>query len=451
MNPAPANSQSLAHVLRCVHCGKVQEMADRMFRCTQCSELLEVQYPEWAEAPPGFALRLKEIWRERRGSPLAENASGVWRFRELLPQVERANIVTMSEGNTPLVQLKKAARALRLPGLLAKHQGMNPTGSFKDTGISAAITMAKAGGFSWVCCASTGNTSASVAAYAARAEMKSMVLLPAGQVAAGKLAQALEYGAHVLQLRTDFDGCLKVLHEVVRKFPAYLLNSLNPYRLEGQKTVAFELLEQLDWNVPGHVIVPGGNLANSSALGKGFMELRDLGLIRSLPKISIIQAAGANPLVRTMRENGGKELVRVNAETRATAIRIGNPASWRKAVSVLRNTGGACEEVSENEIAQAKAELGSEGIGCEPASAATLAGLKKLAGSGFVKSGETVVLVLTGHMLKDVDYMKQTPGPPGRAAFARAGVETPGQSLLGPMDADSDTVIKTLEKIYARN
>ncbi len=435
MNPTSTKSQAVAHVLRCVHCAKVQETADRMFRCSDCSELLEVLYPEWADAPAGFSSRLREIWRERRGSNLPENASGVWRFRELLPQVERENMVTMSEGNTPLIPLKKAALALRLPHLLVKHQGMNPTGSFKDTGISAAITMAKAEGFSWVCCASTGNTSASVAAYAARAEMKSMVLLPSGQVAAGKLAQALEYGAHVLQLRTDFDGCLKVLDDVVRKFPAYLLNSLNPYRLEGQKTVAFELMEQLDWQVPDHVVVPGGNLGNSSALGKGFIELRELGLIKSLPKISIIQAAGANPLVRTMRQNSGRELIRVNPETRATAIRIGNPASWRKAVAVLKNTGGACEDVSENEIAQAKAELGAEGIGCEPASAATLAGLKKLVSAGFVKSAETVVLVLTGHMLKDVDYMKQAPG----------------QSLLGPMEADSDTVVSTLEKIYARH
>ncbi len=410
---------------------------DRMFRCTQCSELLEVIYPDWAGAPKEFALRLKEIWRERKNSPLPENTSGVWRFRELLPQVARENIVSMCEGNTPLIPLKKAARTLRLPNLMVKHQGMNPTGSFKDTGISAAITMAKTEGFSWVCCASTGNTSASVAAYAARAEMQSIVLLPAGYVTAGKLAQALEYGAQVLQLRTDFDGCLKVLHEVVRKFPAYLLNSLNPYRLEGQKTVAFELMEQLDWKVPDHVIVPGGNLGNSSALGKGFLELRDLGLIQSLPKVSIIQATGANPLVRTMRENGGKELIRVNAETRATAIRIGNPASWRKAVNILNSTGGTCEEVSENEIAQAKAELGSEGIGCEPASAAMLAGLKKLVAAGFVKPSETVVLVLTGHMLKDVDYMKQA--------------QEQRQGLLGPMEADSDTVIQTLEQIYARH
>jgi threonine synthase len=424
MNPLSANPQVAAHQLRCVHCGKVQETADRMFRCSECAELLEVVYPEWAAAQPGFASRLKEIWQERRGSSLAENASGVWRFRELLPPVDRQHMVTMSEGNTPLVPLKKSTRTLRLPQLLVKHQGMNPTGSFKDTGISAAITMAKAEGFSWVCCASTGNTSASVAAYAARA----------GQVAGGKLAQALEYGAHVLQLRTDFDGCMKILHEVVRRFPAYLLNSLNPYRLEGQKTVAFELMEQLEWKLPEHVIVPGGNLGNASALGKGFSELRDLGLIKSLPKISIIQAAGANPLVRSMRENGGEKLIRVNAETRATAIRIGNPASWRKAVGVLRNTGGACEEVSEKEIALAKAELGAEGIGCEPASAATLAGLKKLVAAGFVKPTETVVLVLTGHMLKDVDYMKQAPG----------------QSLLGPMEPDGDTVIRTLEQIYAR-
>jgi threonine synthase len=423
------------HVLRCVHCGVVQTSADRMFRCHECGELLEVIYPEWSGAPREFGLRLKEIWKERRSGTLPQDASGVWRFRELLPHMEQKHVVTMREGNTPLVQLTRSARDLNLPSLFVKHQGINPTGSFKDTGISVAISMAKAEGFEFVCCASTGNTSAAVAAYAARAEMKSIVLLPAAQVASGKLAQAIEYGAHVLQLQTDFDGCLKVLHQVVERFPAYLLNSMNPYRLEGQKTVAFETMEQLDWKVPDHVIVPGGNLANSSALGKGFLELRQLGLISVLPRISIIQAAGANPLVRTMRENGGRELVRVNAETRATAIRIGNPASWRKAVAVLNNTGGACEDVTEQEIAEAKAELGAEGVGCEPASAASLAGLKKLVRSGFVKSSQTVVLVLTGHMLKDVEYM----------------LDRQVKRVLGPMPADPGAVISTLERLHARN
>ena len=428
-----AEPGSATHVLRCVKCGMAQSAAERMFRCSKCGELLEVIYPEWAGAAREFGLRLKEIWRERRSGTLPEDASGVWRFRELLPQVDRQHVVTMREGNTPLVQLTRAAHELKLPRLFAKHQGMNPTGSFKDTGISVAISMAKAEGYQFVCCASTGNTSASVAAYAARAGMKSIVLLPAGQVASGKLAQAIEYGAHVLQLQTDFDGCLKVLHDVVQRFPAYLLNSMNPYRLEGQKTVAFEIMEQLDWNVPDHVIVPGGNLANSSALGKGFLELRELGLIRSLPKISIIQAAGANPLVRTMRENGGMHLIRVNAETRATAIRIGNPASWRKAVGVLKTTGGACEDVSEQEIAQAKAELGAEGVGCEPASAASLAGLKKLVQTAFVKTNESVVIVLTGHMLKDVDYM----------------LDMRVKRVVGPMPADPETVISTLERLNA--
>jgi threonine synthase len=229
-------------------------------------------------------------------------------------------------------------------------------------------------------------------------------------------------------LKTDFDGCVQVLLDVIRKFPLYLLNSMNPYRLEGQKTAAFELMEQLDWHVPDHVIVPGGNLANSSALGKGFLEMRASGLIDRLPRISIIQAAGANPLVRSMREFRGERMEPVKAETRATAIRIGNPASWKKAVAVLRATGGAVEEVSEGEIGEAKAEIGVEGIGCEPASAATLAGLKKLTRAGFVRRADSVVLVLTGHCLKDPEYTLEQRKP----ALA--------------IDADAGAVIRILER-----
>ena len=242
---------------------------------------------------------------------------------------------------------------------------MNPTGSFKDTGMTTALSVAYERGFSWVACASTGNTSAAMAAYAARAGMRSLVLIPEGKIAWGKLSQALDYGALTIQLRTDFDGCVRVLSEVVRRAPVYLLNSVNPYRLEGQKTPALEIAEQLDWQVPDHVIVPGGNLANSLALGKAFLEMKQLGLTNRVPRISIVQAEGANPLYRSMQESNGEALIPVEANTRASAIRIGNPASWRKAVKVVRATCGFVEQASEAEIALAKAEIGAEGIGCE--------------------------------------------------------------------------------------
>lgn len=432
MKTVASNSSVGTHALRCIHCGILQREAGRLFRCSECNELLEVIYPGWDQVTDG-AEGLKKLWLERKLSTAPMDISGVWRYRELLPQIAPEHVVTLAEGNTPLPALRKLAQDLNLRELRAKHLGMNPTGSFKDSGMSVAISVAKAERFSFVCCASTGNTSASVAAYAAAAGMKSVVLLPAGQVSTGKLAQALEYGAIVLQLRTDFDGCLKLLHEVVQRFPAYLLNSVNPYRVEGQKTVAFEIAEQMNWRVPAHVVLPGGNLANCSALGKGFMELFKLGLIDRLPRISVIQAEGANPLVRTMRERGGKQLVRVNAETRATAIRIGNPASWRKAVAVLNETSGTCEQVSEDEIASAKLELAAEGIGCEPASAASLAGLRRLVRSGFVKPADSVVLVLTGHMLKDADYILET----HREGFGQ------------PLDADVAAVVKRLEQVHA--
>jgi threonine synthase len=243
-----------------------------------------------------------------------------------------------------------------------------------------------------------------MAAYAARGGLHSLVLIPDGKISWSKLSQSLDYGAITCQLKTDFDGCVRVLNEVVERMPVYLLNSVNPYRVEGQKTVAFELLEQFDWQVPDHIIVPGGNLANSSAIGKALREMKQLGFISRLPKISVIQAEGANPLVRTIRENGGEALISVHAETMATAIRIGNPASWKKALHVINESGGTVEQVSEIEMAVAKAEIGAEGIGCEPASAVTLAGLKKLVKSGFVKPREFVVLVLTGHLLKDSEF-----------------------------------------------
>lgn len=391
--------------LRCISCNATPASAGQDFRCQACGDLLEFYFPE----SHFNAQALKSLWLNRRTSPKPQDQSGVWRFRELLPSIAEGHIITLAEGNTPLYHLPRSARALGIEHLFAKHQGMNPTASFKDTGMTVAGSAAHAAGFRWVACASTGNTSASMAAYAARANMRSLVLIPEGQISWGKLSQSLDYGALTCQLRTDFDGCLRLLTELVRQKPVYLLNSVNPYRIEGQKTAAIELLEQLGWQSPDHIIVPGGNLGNSSAIGKALLEMHELKLIPRLPKLSIIQAEGANPFYRCVRELGDKpiddaKLEPMTADTLATAIRIGNPASWKKALRVLRATGGRVEQVSEVEIAEAKAEIGADGIGCEPASAVTLAGLKKLRASGFVKPNEFVVLILTGHLLKDPDF-----------------------------------------------
>ncbi len=334
----------------------------------------------------------------------------MWRFRELLPVPSApASLVSLSEGNTPVYELPNCARSTGVEALFAKHQGMNPTGSFKDTGMTVAATFARLEGFRWVACASTGNTSASMAAYAARG--------------------------------------VRVLNEVVQRMPVCLLNSVNPYRLEGQKTAAIELLEQFNWEAPDHIIVPGGNLGNSSAIGKACMEMKELGLISRLPKISIIQAEGANPLVRAMRENGGKKLSPMRADTMATAIRIGNPASWKKAVRVLEATGGTVEQVSEVEIALAKAEIGADGVGCEPASAVTLAGLKKLVKQGFIKRNESVVLILTGHMLKDPDFtIKFHRGDLFPDKKDDAAILKEQQRAPIVLDASVEAVLKALEQ-----
>ena len=440
--------------LRCFGCGAqlTGYEAKPDFRCSICGELFEVEYPGWGQKKgpdrpnPGA---LKWLWRERRSSSEALDHSGVWRFRELLPILNNfGNAVTLREGNTPLYHLPRAAKALGVDQLYAKHQGMNPTGSFKDTGMTTALSVARERGFEWVACASTGNTSAAMAAYAARAGLRCLVLIPDGKIAWGKLAQAMDYGAVTCQVKTDFDGCVRVLSQVVKAAHIYLLNSVNPYRLEGQKTPAFEIAEAFDWNVPDHVIVPGGNLANSSALAKGFREMRELGLVARMPRISVIQAEGANPLARSFATNGGTAMEPVEAHTRATAIRIGNPASWRKAARAILDTGGWCLDVTEAEIAIAKAEIGAEGLGCEPASAVTLAGLKKLRAQGDVASTETVVLILTGHTLKDADYTIDFHRGTLLREEEKAGMETQINSLrrnAHSVEATMDAVLAALK------
>jgi threonine synthase len=447
------------HKLRCTECG--DEIAGAKvssdFRCPICAGLYEVTYP-WSLTPSGTgsklpnASALRYLWEERRTSTMPIDQSGVWRFRDLLPIVsDFQHAVTLREGNTPLYDLPRCAKAAGINWLLAKHQGMNPTGSFKDTGMTAALSVAAERGFEWVACASTGNTSAAMAAYAARAGLRSIVFIPEGKIAWGKLSQSMDYGALTIQLKTDFDGCVRILTDLVRRFPIYLLNSVNPYRLEGQKTPAFEILEQLDWQVPEHIVVPGGNLANAAALGKGFQEMHHLGLIHRVPKISIIQAHGANPLYRWFIDSN-RVMKPVTADTRATAIRIGNPASWRKSAAVIEQMGGWCEQVTEQEIALAKAQIGAEGVGCEPASAVTYAGLKKLVAQGRVTQEERVVLILTGHTLKDsqytIDYHR------GELLTAEESAQIPASDLQlhaelrkppVVLEADPDVVLHMLE------
>jgi threonine synthase len=450
--PDTTSEASTFH-LRCINCGNTAGRAEQDFRCPQCGDLFEVVYPGWQtdtglKAGGYTASALKQLWRDRKTSLAAADTSGVWRFRELLPGLKVGQEpITLREGNTPLYDLPRCAAAAGVDALQAKHQGMNPTASFKDTGMTAAASFARQEGFRWVACASTGNTSASMAAYAARGAMRSLVLIPDGKISWGKLSQSLDYGAITCQLRTDFDGCVKVLNELVKRKPIYLLNSVNPYRIEGQKTAAIELMEQLNWQPPDHIVVPGGNLGNSSAIGKALIEMKDLGLIDRVPKLSVIQAEGANPFFRSVRESGGTRLVPMQADTLATAIRIGNPASWKKALRVVQATGGAVEQVSEIEMALAKAEIGSDGIGCEPASAVTLAGLKKLVRQGFVRRGDSVVLVLTGHVLKDPEFtLKFHRGDlfAGSPHEKEANALVPQQRAPLVLDASVDAVIEAL-------
>ena len=326
--------------------------------------------------------------------------SGVWRFRELLPFVPPgAEVISLSEGRTPLVEVNRTGEWAGVQ-LSIKHQGNNPTGSFKDLGMTACITQAAILGSRVTACASTGNTSASMAAYAARAGMKAVVFVPFGKISTAKLAQALEFGAVVIEMGDNFDQAFRMLRDLTDELGLYLVNSLNPFRLEGQKTIVFEILEQRDWRVPDYLVLPGGNLGNVSSVGKGLAELKQLGLINKLPRLVVVQAEGASPFY-TMIASGTDEMTPVQPRTEASAIRIGNPVNWRKALRALRSTDGLCEAVSDEQIFEAKAALAKDGVGCEPASAASVAGVQKLVESGKIEDGADVVAVLTGHQLKD--------------------------------------------------
>ncbi len=389
--------------LRCsvAGCATNLELHDRALACPSCGNLLEVVVEPAAFDPA----QLKRVWLERRTSHEERDASGVWRFREFLPDAyESSSIVSLAEGNTPVIRGQRTASWAGVERLWFKHLGWNPTGSFKDLGMTAGMTEAKFVGAKVVACASTGNTAASLAAYAARAGVTGRVYLPAGQASNNKLAQALDFGAEVVQIDGSFDDALNQLLGLSDP-DLYFLNSINPFRVEGQKTAMFELLEQLAWKVPDYLFVPGGNLGNSSAFGKAFEELRRFGFIDRLPRMVIVQAEGANPLSRMWSSREPHLTPLSHPDTVATAIRIGNPRSWKKALHGVELTGGFVMDVTDEEIGAAKTLIGHDGIGCEPASATTLAGIRKLTESGQLDREASIVAILTGHVLKDTDYI----------------------------------------------
>jgi threonine synthase len=368
--------------LECIACRSRYDELEVRYVCDTCGGLLSLERDTFLD---------RNSFDDRRSSWAPIDQSGVWRFREAVVNLDR--VITHPEGATRLYERE---------GLFFKHEGENPTGSFKDRGMTVAVTQAVRVKATAVACASTGNTSASLAAYAAQAKLPAIVFVPAGKVASGKLAQTLAYGAQVLQVRGDFDVAMRLVREACDQLGIYLVNSINPFRIEGQKTIVWELFQDLQWEAPDWIVVPAGNLGNTSAFGKAIREAFAHGWIEKMPRLASIQAHGANPFFRGYGESFATRH-RMTADTIASAIRIGDPVSWDKAVAAIRDTRGIVEEVTDDEILAAKRTIDGMGIGCEPASAATLAGVRKLRAAGVMKDDERIVCVLTGNILKDPD------------------------------------------------
>jgi threonine synthase len=454
---------------RCVHphCGATAALDDTSFRCPRCGGLYDVVY-DWDRARPPRSLREFEAKWAERTNPLS--FSGVWRFRQLFPFAPDDAILTIGEGQTILQRADAVAAyaGMKPSCLFLEYEGMNPSGSFKDNGMTAAFTHARTVGARRAACASTGNTSASLAIYcAATSLMRAIIFIGSGKIAYGKLAQALDHGALTVQIAGDFDDALHRVQQVSRQLGIYLVNSVNPFRLEGQKTIMYRILEALRWEVPDWIVVPGGNLGNVSAFGKAFIELLELGLIDRAPRLAVINAAGANTFYQLyekhgVRWNGGRphaeridaymtamDAGNLRADTLASAIEINRPVNLPKALRALERCGGVVREVSDQEMLDAKAKVGAGGLGCEPASAASVAGTRKLRQEGIIGSDERVVCVLTGHQLKDptatVAYHSADPktfeevlGKRGvrRAMFANRAVQVPN---------DLDEIVKAIE------
>lgn len=386
-------------VLKCMDCGHEHPVNKVIYTCERCGGLLDVTH----DLESLRRLVDRKTFDTRLGTLESPYNSGVWRYKELVyPDVDLDYIVSRPEGNTNLYRTPRLAAWAGIETLYCKHEGENPTGSFKDRGMTGGLTQARALGMTRVACASTGNTSASLAAYAAWGGMEGIVFFQNKQVALGKLSQAVAYGATCVRIAADFDRNMQLVRQIGDELGIYVLNSVNPFRLEGQKSIMFETIQQLRWQVPDWIVCPGGNLGNSSAFGKALHELYTLGMIDRLPRLAVIQAEGANPLYQSYLR-GFDHLEPMHAETIATAIKIGNPVSYPRAVRALRWTDGVVEQVTDQQIMDAKAMIDAQGIGCEPASGCSLAGTRKLVEKGIIKPQDTVVAVLTGHLLKDPD------------------------------------------------
>jgi len=412
-SPAASPAPTPATWQVCASCGSEIPETDSHPRCPRCRGLLEVRHQPPAQGGSALRATFDARWGVRRGVL----ASGVWRYREAVLPTAGEHILSYPEGNTPLLASAPVARWAGAPELLLKHEGQNPTGSFKDRGMTVGVTQARRVKARVVACASTGNTAAALAAYAALAGLPALVLVPKGQVALGKLAQALAYGARTLLVRGNFDDCLELADQASERLGGYLLNYVNPFRLEGQKTIVLELLQQLGWEPPDWIVVPAGNLGNTAAFGKALVEARAWGLIDRVPKLAAVQAEGAAPFAQSFRD-GFAQLRRVEPRTVATAIKIGNPASYERAVRAIRDTSGVVTTVSDDEILEAKAVVDGAGIGCEPASAAAIAGARRLMRDGTTRPRDRVVAVLTGHVLKDPEtvaryHQEMEPRPAG--------------------------------------
>ncbi|MBL0927673.1 MAG: threonine synthase [Phycisphaerales bacterium] len=457
---------SAAH-LRCINpdCGSTAPASSVLYECPRCRAMLDVAYDDAAvraaavggwKTFEGRHASAVGVAADREGLATARRLdySGVWRFREFLPFYGSAeNVVTLGEGRTLLQRADAIARDVGLNpgapggGLYLQYEGFNPSGSFKDNGMTAGFTHARLAGARRVVCASTGNTSASLAMYASAAGVVPIVLIGSGKIAYGKLSQALDYGARTLQIEGDFDACLKRVRQIGVERPelgVYVMNSVNPFRLEGQKAIMYRILEGLGWRVPDWIVVPGGNLGNCSAFGKAFWELRRWGLIDRVPRLAVINAKGADTLERLVNGLGVRwregrwdaaaataELARLDARgwrahTVASAIEIGRPVNLPKALRALDYMNGVVRSVTDEEILDDKALIGRRGYGCEPACAAAVAGVRNLVREGVIPPDSAVACVITGHVLKDPDAtVKYHAGVDVKAVSDRAPTHEP--------------------------